>query len=113
MGTLDRTINHRNPSKSVNEPQAHVAPEEAKKNIQTITQNATPLGKVLEFLEKDLEAMKEEYEKWDEVEKEAGRELGKWASLRGRVNRSFEGKGAGIGVAGFEGEEQGNRGTGE
>lgn len=78
MGTLDRTINNQNASNSINEPQTFVAPEEVKKHIQTITQNATPLGKVLEFLEKDLQAMKEEYEKWDEVEKEAGRELGEW-----------------------------------
>ena len=77
MGTLDRTINTQNPSRNINEPQSQITPEDAKKDIQTITQNATPLGKVLEFLEKDLQAMKDEYEKWDEVEKEAAKELGK------------------------------------
>lgn len=76
MGTLDRTINRQNPSQSLNDPQSNISPEDAKKDIQAITQNATPLGKVLEFLEKDLQEMKEEYEKWDEVEKEAGKELG-------------------------------------
>ena len=75
MGTLDRTINRQNPSDNLNDPQTNVSPEDAKKDIQAITQNATPLGKVLEFLEKDLIEMKEEYEKWDEVEKDAGREL--------------------------------------
>lgn len=77
MGTLDRTINREAGSTMGNKIDSEVSPDQVKKDIQAITQNATPLGKVLEFLEKDLQEMKEEYEKWDEVEKETNKQLSK------------------------------------
>ena len=76
MGTLDRTINKMSSVQTTAEPQLNISTEEVKQRLQKVTQNATPLGKVLEFLEKDLKDMQEEYVKWENEEKTALKELG-------------------------------------
>lgn len=77
MGTLDRTINRNVSDQNQKDPETQISLEEAKKRLQKVTQNATPLGKVLEFLEKDLQDMQKEFLHWEKKEKETLLELSK------------------------------------
>lgn len=77
MGTLDRTINRNVSHQNQQDPETNISLEEAKKRLQKVTQNATPLGKVLEFLEKDLQDMQKEYLHWEKQEKDTLVQLGK------------------------------------
>lgn len=75
MGTLDRTINKTNNPANFQESESEVTCQEAQNVLQEVTQNSTSLGKVLEFLERDLTEMQKEYEKWEIIEKNALKEL--------------------------------------
>lgn len=90
MGTLDRTINKTSNPAKFQENDNEVSCQEAQNVLQEVTQNSTSLGKVLEFLERDLTEMQKEYEKWEVIEKNALKELSKEVmqqTKRSRISR--------------------------
>ena len=75
MGTLDRTINKTLNKKNFDEGERNISTKEAQSILEEVTQNSTSLGKILEFLERDLGEMQKEFEKWENIEKKALKEL--------------------------------------